>query len=81
MIGDAIEFIRKELRDYLGVPDEEVLLNTPRKLIEDANATGVFVSLVNVQEEPALRNTSISQRIGTDHYIVMHDFINEFLAR
>lgn len=64
MIGDAIEFVRKELRDYLGMPDEEVLLNTPRKLIEDVNATGVLIALVNVQEETALRNTPTTQRIG-----------------
>ncbi len=31
MIGDAIEFIRKEVRQHLGVADDEVIINSARK--------------------------------------------------
>lgn len=62
MIADAIEFIRKEVRNHLGVSDEEVIINTLRTLSEDAAPSGVFISLVNVQEETALRNTPHVER-------------------
>ena len=62
MIADAIEFTRKEVRDHLGVADDEVIINSARKLVEDANPPGAYISLVNVQEETALRNTSHVQR-------------------
>lgn len=56
MIGAAIEFIRKELRDHLGVADDEVMINSARRLSEDANPPGAYICLVNVEEETALRN-------------------------
>lgn len=70
MIGDAIEFIRKEVRDHLGVADDEVTINSARKLLEETNPPGAYISLVNLQEETALRNTShVERRLGQSVYI------------
>ena len=49
MIADAIEFMRREVRDHLGVADDEVIINSARKLTEDANPPGAYISVVNVQ--------------------------------
>lgn len=62
MIGDAIEFIRKEVRKHLQVADEEVIINSARKLVEENNALGAYISVVNVEEETALRNTPHAER-------------------
>jgi hypothetical protein len=56
MIAAAVEFLRKELRDHLGVADDEVMLNSARRLAENNNPPGAYISLINVEEETALRN-------------------------
>ncbi len=77
MIGDAIEFIRKEVRQHLGVADDEVIINSARKLVESANPPGAYISLVNVQEEPALRNTPhVERRLGHAEYIEPPVYLN-----
>lgn len=57
MIHDAIEYIRKEVRDTLVLDDAEVLVGNVATL-KEGNARGVYISVVNVQEETALKNTS-----------------------
>ncbi len=70
MIADAIEFVRKELCESLGVPDDAVIANSARKLIEDNNAPGAYISLINVQEEAALKNTPFTERRGDKTYYI-----------
>ncbi len=62
MIAEAIEFTRKEVRRHLGVVDAEVIAAPARKLAEEALAPGVYVSLVRLEEEAALRNAALSER-------------------
>lgn len=69
MIDDALEYIRREVRLDLGLPDNAVITNNVQVLTEDNNATGVYVSLVNLQEEPALKNTEhFIRQNGQVHY-------------
>lgn len=57
MINDAVDYIRREVRNYLGVDDTEVILDNVHVLKESQNNTGVYISLVNVEEETTLRNS------------------------
>lgn len=80
MVGDAIEFIRKEVRDYLGVDNSEVIINSARRLAEDNNPSGAYISLVNVQEETALRNTPhVERQLGQLKYIEPPVHLNLYL--
>lgn len=70
MINKALEFTRKELVAYLGVPDADVIVNSPRTLFDQNNSPGAYISLVNVQEEAALRNLPhVERRQGQSHYV------------
>ncbi len=62
MLSEAVEFIRKVLRDYLGVADDEVVVDAARTLIQENNKRGCYISLVNLEEEAALKNLPISER-------------------
>jgi len=57
MINDALEFVRREVRDHLGVSDTEAQLGSARVLADEASHEGLTITLINVEEEPALRNT------------------------
>ena len=57
MINDALEYIRRELRDHLGVTDSEVEIESARVLAENETTDGALITLVNIEEEPTLRNT------------------------
>ena len=57
MIDEAMEFIRREVRTHLELTDGEVQLESARILTQEGGADGVAISLVNVEEEPTLRNT------------------------
>lgn len=75
-----MEFIRKEVRDHLGVSDDEVIINSARRLVEDANPPGAYISLVNVQEERALRNSPhVERRLGQSTYIEPPVYLNLYL--
>jgi hypothetical protein len=77
VIADAIEFIRKEVRDHLGVADDEVIINSARKLVEEQNPPGAYISVVNVEEEPALRNLPhVERRLGQSQYVEPPVFLN-----
>lgn len=62
MIAEAVEFTRKEVRRHLGVVDAEVIAASARKLAEEALAPGIYLSLVRLEEETALRNSALSER-------------------
>jgi len=64
MIDDALAYIRRELRDRLPVADGEVMIESARVLAGQNNSLGAYITLVNVEEEPTLRNLPHTQRIG-----------------
>lgn len=61
MIGDAVEFIRKELARHLGLGNDQVIVASAKTLNQDG-AQGVAISLVNLEEEAALRNLPHTDR-------------------
>ncbi|VVN48636.1 hypothetical protein PS862_01251 [Pseudomonas fluorescens] len=80
MIADAVEFIRKELRSYLGIADAQAIANSARKLVEEASSPGAYISLINVQEDPVLRNTPhVERRQGQSHYIEPPVYLHLYL--
>lgn len=64
MIHEALAFIRRELRDRLPVADSEVMIESARVLAGQNNNLGAYITLVNVEEEPTLRNLPAVERIG-----------------
>ncbi len=80
MIDDAIEYVRQEIRDYLGLANQEVIADHIPVLKETANAQGVFLSLVNLEEETILRNTShVTRQIDAIRYKQPPVFLNLYL--
>lgn len=80
MIGQAVEFIRKETRKQLGVADDEVIVNSARKLIDANNAAGAYICLINVEEEVALRNLPhTTRRNGSTSYLEPPVHLNLYL--
>lgn len=57
MIKDAVEFIRTEVKRYLQVDDGDVIADNVHVMKEENNAAGVYISVVNVEEETTLKNT------------------------
>jgi hypothetical protein len=64
MIHEALAYIRRELRDRLPVADAEVMIESARVLSGQNNNLGAYITLVNVEEEPTLRNLPAVERIG-----------------
>lgn len=80
MLGECLEFIRKEVRDYLGVADDEVVLDAARTLIQDNTKRGCYISLVNLEEEAALKNLPTSERrLGQLKRVEPPVFLNLYL--
>lgn len=81
MISAALDFIRSEIRDHLGLADSEISLGHLHTLNDSSNA-GVRLALVNVTEESTLRNTPHSQRgpSGQVEYREPPLYLNVFLA-
>ncbi|MFV1980219.1 MAG: DUF4255 domain-containing protein [Rhodothermia bacterium] len=80
MIDEAIGYLRREVRDYLGVSDAEVILENAHVLKEANNAGGVYISLVNVEEEATLKNSEHFVRINnTIEYKEPAIFVNLYL--
>lgn len=57
MINEALEYVRRELRDHLEVTDSEVTIESARVLADSEAADGALITLINIEEEPTLRNT------------------------
>lgn len=64
MIHEVLAYIRRELRDRLPVADAEVMIESARVLSSETNDEGAYITLVNVEEEPALRNQPSVERLG-----------------
>ena len=64
MIHEALSYIRRELRDRLPVADGEVMIESARVLAGQNNDLGAYITLVNVEEEPTLRNLPTVERLG-----------------
>jgi hypothetical protein len=78
MIGHALEFIRKTLMKHLGITGE-VVVDSARKFAKDDNP-GAVISLINVQEETALRNTPhVERRGGQSHYVEPPVYVNLYV--
>jgi hypothetical protein len=58
MIDEAMEYIRREIRDYLGVADNEASVGHIHELKDTLTTPGLRIGLVNLSEESALRNSS-----------------------
>lgn len=80
MIDDAIEYIRQEVRHTLGISDTEVIAGNVHALKDDTSSSGIYVSLVNIEEEASLKNTSQYTRVnGELRYKEPPVFVNLFL--
>lgn len=55
MIGDTLEYLRLQIREHLGMHDSEITLGHLHSRRDDSNKHGIRIALVNVTEEPALR--------------------------
>src|SRR6187402_1749454 len=64
MINDALEFIRRELRIALAVAESEVTVDTPRTIALPGAAPGIYISVVNVQQDTAFRTHSTAEQRG-----------------
>ena len=80
MINDAIEFTRKEIRDYLRVSDTDIIAGNIHVLKDNANQLGVYLSLINLEEECTLKNTShYVRRNGNVEYQEPPVYLNAYL--
>ena len=59
MIDAALDYVKRELSEYLAIPADDVHLEHPHALKEKADLEGAFVSLVNVEEEKTLNHPLI----------------------
>jgi uncharacterized protein DUF4255 len=62
MINEGVDYIRREVRNYLQINDADVITDNVHVLKgENGAPEGVYLSVVNVREETALKNG--------DHYV------------
>lgn len=64
MLVPSLEFVRKTLEKHIGDANVDVSINSARKLADQGNPAGIVISLINVQEETALRNMPNVRRTG-----------------
>ncbi len=64
MIDLALDYVKRELSEYLAISADDVHLEHPHVLKEKADLEGVFVSLVNIEEEKTTRNAPPYIRTG-----------------
>ena len=62
MIDEALDYVKRELSGYLTIAAEDVHLEHPHVLKEKVDLEGVFVSLVNIEEEKTTKNAPPFQR-------------------
>lgn len=55
MIGDTLNYIRLEIRDHLGMQDDDISLGHLHSPRVRSNYHGIRIALVNVTEEAVLR--------------------------
>jgi hypothetical protein len=80
MIDETLQYIRKEVKNFLGLDDTEVIAGHIHRLKEENNVHGVVISLINLEEETTLRNTGhhIKQNEKV-HYQEPPIFLNLYL--
>ena len=79
MINDAIDYIRKEVNNYLAVDDTDVIIGNIHEF-KEKDSHGLFLSLANIQEEITLKNTShYIRQNNTVHYKQPPVYINLYL--
>lgn len=80
MLLPALEFISKSLEKYINDANVDVAIQSARKLADPGNPAGIVISLINVQEETSLKNTSHVRRtpLGTE-YVEPPVFVNLYL--
>lgn len=80
MLVPSLEYVRKTLEKYIGDPNVDVSINSARKLADQGNPAGIVVTLINVQEETALKNTPTVRRTGLrSEYVEPPVFLNLYL--
>ena len=57
MIEKVIGYLRREVRNNLGVSDAEVTIGSVHTLRDDNHLRGVYISLVNIEEDYTARST------------------------
>ena len=80
MLLPTLEFISKLLEKHINDANVDVAIQSARKLTDPGNPAGIVISLINIQEETSLRNTSNVRRtpLGTE-YIEPPVFVNLYL--
>ncbi|HWR83759.1 MAG TPA: DUF4255 domain-containing protein [Candidatus Deferrimicrobium sp.] len=81
MINEALSYIRRKVRDGLdpNVSDGEVILGNIHALKENTNQRGVYISLVNLEEEATLKNTNHYRRNDDAWYPQQTLYLNLYL--
>lgn len=80
MLVSALEYVSKTLEKYIGDANVDVSIHSARKLAEQGNPAGIVISLINVQEETALRNTPNVRRTALrTEYVEPPLYINLYL--
>ena len=64
MINDALDFTRKVLRAHLGVAYAEVIVDSARTFVAPNAPSGVYISVVNIQEDTTFRTHSSAEQRG-----------------
>jgi hypothetical protein len=57
MIDEVLMYIKKEMQAYIGASDAEVFIEGLQALRHDNGTRGVYISLVNLEEEGTMKNT------------------------
>lgn len=80
MLVATLEFIRKTLEKHLNDGNVDLSIDSARKLGEQGNPAGIVISLISIQEETALRNTSNVRRTGVKaEYLEPPVYLNLYL--
>lgn len=61
MINDVVDYIRREVSQSLSVDDADVVAGNAN-MLKDTTKQGIYISLVNLEEERTLKNVSHTMR-------------------
>jgi hypothetical protein len=80
MINEAVEYIRKEIRDFVNLVDGDLYPGHIHVLKENNQAHGVYISLVNIEKENTLANIAhYIRENGVTHYKEPPVFLNLYM--
>jgi hypothetical protein len=80
MIDDAIDYIRREVEERLTLDSSDVHLGNIHVLKDQNNNRGLYMSVVNLEEETTLRNTShVVRQNNSVRYQEPPVFLNTYL--